>query len=271
MTAVAHQLVTRFRAARTDTGLAVLEGFHAAQARACASVPSSRVRSPATATASSGWRQALAPDVNALLTCLLQDVPADIFAQLTPLPPATGVVALARRPAPDPAPLLADPTGPPLVLLENPSDLGNIGAVVRVAAAAGAAGVLTTGRHDPWHPAALRGSAGLHFALPVASLPRLPTTPRPVLALHPDGERLEAAGIPPGALLAFGTERGGLSPALLARADRRITIPMRAGRLQPQSRHRGRRDPLRVATRAIRLIRCGDQAFAIAVLHCSAP
>ena len=228
MTAVTHQLVTRYRAARTDTGLAVLEGFHAVKhALRFGAV----IESAVTCDRNRVERLAatLAPDLNALLTRFLQDVPADIFAQLTPLPPATGVVALARRPAPDPAPLLADPTGPPLVLLENPSDLGNIGAVVRVAAAAGAAGVLTTGRHDPWHPAALRGSAGLHFALPVASLPRLPTTPRPVLALHPDGERLEVAGIPPGALLAFGTERAGLSPALLALADRRITIPMRSG------------------------------------------
>ncbi len=32
-----------------------------------------------------------------------------------------------------------------------------------------------------------------------------------------------------GRVLAFGTERGGLSPALLARADRRVRIPMRPG------------------------------------------
>ena len=47
--------------------------------------------------------------------------------------------------------------------------MGNMGACVRVAAAADAAGVLTTGGNDPWHPDALRGAAGLHFALPVAA------------------------------------------------------------------------------------------------------
>ena len=31
------------------------------------------------------------------------------------------------------------------------------------------------------------------------------------------------------AILAFGSERRGLGPALLARAERRIAIPMRAG------------------------------------------
>ena len=53
-----------------------------------------------------------------------------------------------------------------MVLLENPRSHGNIGAAVRVAAAVGAAGVVTTGDHDPWHPSALVGSAGLHFRRP---------------------------------------------------------------------------------------------------------
>src|SRR6185312_5917713 len=80
--------------------------------------------------------------------------------------PRTQVLALARRPPFDAAALHA-PGGGPVVLLEDPRDRGNVGAVVRVAAAAGAAGVVTTGMHDPWDPSALRGSAGLHFALPV--------------------------------------------------------------------------------------------------------
>src|SRR6185437_12649087 len=83
--------------------------------------------------------------------------------------PRAQVVAVARRPAqPDPRTLLGLPDPAPIVLLEDPRHLGNLGACVRVAAAASAAGVLTTGRQDPWHPDALRGSAGLHFALPVA-------------------------------------------------------------------------------------------------------
>ena len=66
--------------------------------------------------------------------------------------------------------LLGDRRAAPIVLLEDPRDLGNMGACVRVAAAADIAGVLSTGSHDPWHPDALRGAAGLHFALPVARL-----------------------------------------------------------------------------------------------------
>ncbi len=106
-----------------------------------------------------------------------------------------------------------------------------MGACVRVAAAADIAAILTTGGHDPWHPDALRGSAGLHYALPVARLAEglPPALDRPLLALDPDGEPFDPAALPPRAILAFGTERHGLTPALLARADARIAIPMRPG------------------------------------------
>jgi RNA methyltransferase, TrmH family len=115
------------------------------------------------------------------------------------------------------------------VLLEDPRHLGNLGACVRVAAAASAAGVLTTGRQNPWHPDALRGSAGLHFALPVARSGEVRTGDRPLVALDPEGEPLGDADVPARAVLAFGTERDGLSDALLARADARLALPMRPG------------------------------------------
>ena len=172
---------------------------------------------------------ALAPDLSARLSSLAQSVEPSIFAQLAPLPPPTGVIALAERRPGDPAQVLADPREAPVVLLEDPRDLGNMGACVRVAAAADAGGVLSTGSHDPWHPDALRGAAGLHYALPVARLSELPQLDRPLLAIDPQGERLQPAALAPRAVLAFGTERYGLSDELLARADARISIPMRAG------------------------------------------
>ena len=98
---------------------------------------------------------------------------------------------------------------------------------MRVAAAAGAAAVLTTGERDPWDPAALRGSAGLHFALPVGRADPAALGERPLVVLDPGGEEL--AKLPDGALLAFGTERHGVSAELAARADARVRIPMRAG------------------------------------------
>jgi len=81
-------------------------------------------------------------------------------------------------------------------------------------------------------PDALRGAAGLHFAVPVAriaGLDVLDTGRRTLLALDPDGEPIAPAELPERALLAFGTERHGLSDELLERADARISIPMRAG------------------------------------------
>jgi TrmH family RNA methyltransferase len=116
-----------------------------------------------------------------------------------------------------------------VVLLEQPRNMGNIGACIRVSAAAGAAGVITTGENDPWHPDAVRGAAGLHFALPVAKVESLPPSDRPLLAIDPEGEELVPEQLPARAVLAFGTERHGLSSEVFERADGRISIPMREG------------------------------------------
>ena len=107
--------------------------------------------------------------------------------------------------------------------------MGNMGACVRVAAAADAAAVLTTGGNDPWHPEALRGAAGLHFALPVAAVEDLPGADRPLVAIDPDGKDADPGELSPRSILAFGTERYGLSEELLERADSRLAIPMREG------------------------------------------
>jgi TrmH family RNA methyltransferase len=174
----------------------------------------------------------LAPDQAERLRSLAYEVQPGVFEQLAPLTPTTGVIALAERPAIDPAVVLAGERPEPVVLLEDPRDLGNMGACVRVAAAADIAGVLSTGSHDPWGPDALRGAAGLHFALPVeriAQLDELGHGGRTLLALDPGGEPIAPAELPARALLAFGTERYGLSDELLARANARISIPMRAG------------------------------------------
>jgi TrmH family RNA methyltransferase len=227
-------LIARFGRARRDPTLAVLEGFHALKhaLRFGADVLLLACRDTDELDRLTAR---LAPDLLARVGELAQAVKPDVFEQLAPLAPSTGVIALARRPSIDPTAILLDRSEAPIVLLEDPRDLGNIGACVRVAAAASAAAVLSTGSHDPWSPDALRGAAGLHFALPVARLPTLEPIGararrgRPLLALDPDGEALRASELPARALLAFGSERYGLSDELLERADARISIPMRAG------------------------------------------
>jgi TrmH family RNA methyltransferase len=236
-------LIRRFRTARRDPGLAVLEGFHAlkhalrfgAEVQEAVAADPDRLRELAAE---------LAPDLGGALAERTTPVAAEVVAELAPQAPRTGVVAIARRSRVDLGAVLAERGPQPLVLLEDPRTMGNMGACVRVAAAAGAAGVLTTGPNDPWHPDALRAAAGLHFALPVValasysriagekrqgSLDELAVGDRPLIAIDPGGEDLRPAELPPGAILAFGTERYGLSAELLERADARLGIPMRDG------------------------------------------
>jgi TrmH family RNA methyltransferase len=136
----------------------------------------------------------------------------------------TGISAVATRPAEDRGVLSARRT--PLVVLDDPRHAGNAGAVIRVAAAAGASGVALTGGLDPWHPAVLRGSAGLHFALPV-----LRTTAAelvgPVMVLDADGADLH--DIPDDAVLVVGSERDGVGQELRGSADDVVRLPMREG------------------------------------------
>ncbi|HEU4599186.1 MAG TPA: RNA methyltransferase [Solirubrobacterales bacterium] len=223
-----HERAVRFRTARRDPGLTVVEGFHALKhalrfgaelVEAVAVDPAGLERLAAE----------LAPDLSGDLAGRVEPVDAGTLADLVPLVPRTGVVAIARRPRVDLAATLADPVPKPVVLLEQPRNMGNIGACIRVAAAADAAAVLSTGENDPWYPDAVRGAAGLHFALPVTAIEELPESDRPLLAIDPEGEELEPAALPPRAILAFGTERHGLSDDVFARADGRVAIPMRAG------------------------------------------
>ncbi len=223
-----HELTVRFRKARRDPELTVVEGFHALKH----ALRFGAELVEAVAVDPDGLEQLareLAPDLEGQLGGRVERVEPEDLAGLAPLVPRTGVVAIARRPAFDLAAVLADPRPAPVVLLEQPKNMGNIGACIRVAAAAGAAAVLSTGENDPWYPDAVRGAAGLHFALPVAAIKALPTSDRPLLAIDPDGEELGPARLPARAVLAFGTERHGISDELLERADARISIPMREG------------------------------------------
>jgi RNA methyltransferase, TrmH family len=143
-------------------------------------------------------------------------------------------LAVARRPLVDTAAMVARPAR--LLVLEQPRHLGNVGAVVRVAAAASLAGVVVVGELDPWHPTVVRAAAGLHFAVDVvhvADLVELDVllagSDRPIVALDPDGAPLEDVELAVDAVVVLGTERGGLSAELLARTDGRVAIPMQDG------------------------------------------
>jgi TrmH family RNA methyltransferase len=165
----------------------------------------------------------LAPELSGQLEALLEPVTPEALRTLVARPHPTGVAALAVR---GPSPFAEAPEAP-VVVLDTPRHLGNIGAVVRVAAGAGAGGVITTGTADPWHPNALRAGAGLHFATAVARHDPRELPPWPLYALDPAGEDIREVTIPDRCLLAFGSERAGLSPELRARATRLLALPMR--------------------------------------------
>jgi TrmH family RNA methyltransferase len=226
--AAQRRLIDRFRQARGDDAWAVLEGFHALKhaLRFGGEVEAVLTSEPAELDR---LAEALAPDVGTRLRELATAVPDDVYRELGPYAHHTRVAAIARRPRFDAGSAVARRDAP-VVLLEDPRHLGNLGAVVRVAAAADAAGVLTTGEQDPWDPVAIRGSGGLHFALPVGRVAgALERAGRPLLAIDPEGEDLDPRALPPDAIYAFGSERHGLSQATVEVADGHLRIPMRAG------------------------------------------
>jgi TrmH family RNA methyltransferase len=113
-----------------------------------------------------------------------------------------------------------------VIALDGVQDPGNVGTIVRLAAAFDANGiVLLPGCADPYSPKAIRSSAGAILSVPVvsASVDAVLTRGWPIVAADARGE----AGDPPArrAVLAFGSEGAGLSPALIDHA-RTIAIRM---------------------------------------------
>ncbi|MBD0674155.1 TrmH family RNA methyltransferase [Streptomyces sp. CBMA156] len=224
------ELVRVWRAAEREPGAVLLDGFHALKHALRFGGDVRRVLT-ADRGALLGLAGELAPDVVPALDGLAVELPEGVLRTLAPRLHPTGVIALAGRPSPEAnrAVLERRPRRAPVVLLENPRNLGNVGAVIRLAAGFGAAGVVTTGDLDPWHPTVLRGSAGLHFATAVERLGLAELPGGPLYVLDPEGADIREVPFPDDALLAFGTERHGVSDELRARADRLVAVPMQPG------------------------------------------
>jgi tRNA G18 (ribose-2'-O)-methylase SpoU len=206
----------------------LLDGFHAVKhaMRFGAEVPVAVTTDRAAAL---DLAEELASDVRADLDLLLTEIPDAAYATLVARPHPTAVAALAVRPSREAnlRALARTPRSAPVVVLDNPRNLGNAGAVIRLAAGFGVPGVVTTGTLDPWHPTVVRGGAGLHFATAVERLDLDELPPGPVFALDPEGDDIRGLKLPDDAVLAFGSERSGLSLALRARAGHLVSLPMR--------------------------------------------
>ncbi|MEV0113424.1 RNA methyltransferase [Streptomyces sp. NPDC050844] len=210
-----------------DTSV-LLDGFHAIKhaLRFGARIPAALAGDRAAVLA---LADELAPDVRDALDALLVQVPEEKLRDLVPRLHPTGVAALAVRPSrtANLEALARVPRTAPVVVLDDPRNLGNAGAVIRLAAGFGATGVVTTGTLDPWHPTVVRGGAGLHFATAVERMDVSELPPGPLFALDAEGEDIRGLKLPDDAVLAFGSERSGLSAQLRARADHLVSLPMR--------------------------------------------
>ncbi|MEE8522323.1 MAG: RNA methyltransferase [Thermoanaerobaculia bacterium] len=165
------------------------------------------------------------------------EVDPGLLDEVTDSDSPRGIVAVARLPRGAAAELPVT-AGGIYLYLESLQDPGNLGALARVAEAAGCEAIaLGPGSVHPNHPRALRASAGSLLRLPVAvrTSPdeldvRLATVAPTWIALTPHGGRdLYREDFPGTQVIALGSEGAGLSPALSERTDVAVTIPLQPG------------------------------------------
>jgi len=114
------------------------------------------------------------------------------------------------------------------IYLHGVGDPGNVGTIVRTAdALIGSPVVLGPDCADPFSPKAVRASMGSIFSRPPLKA-GIEATPEPRVAFVPHGgEKLDT--LSGAATVCLGAERDGLPDEVLARCERRVTIPLRPG------------------------------------------
>jgi TrmH family RNA methyltransferase len=160
-------------------------------------------------------------------------VPAVLFNELAALPAGVGMLAVVRAPQ--------SAAGPPAdfcLLLDDVQDPGNVGSMLRSAAAAGVGQVLLS-KHCAfaWSPKVLRAGQGAHFHVDIHEEVDLAECARAyresggdvVVTVASGGTSLYATPFRTRIALAIGNEGAGISPALAAQATRRVSIPMATG------------------------------------------
>ncbi|HEY0665167.1 MAG TPA: RNA methyltransferase [Gallionella sp.] len=156
-----------------------------------------------------------------------------LFAELSELKTPTGILALIA--IPQPAAPAADNRF--ALLLEDIQDPGNLGSMLRSAAAAGCDAVfLSQGCADAWSPRVLRAAMGGHFALRIYERQDLLGVAKgfrgALLATSLKATRsLYQCDLRGSVAFMVGNEGAGLSPAMLGCATQQITIPM-PGRIE---------------------------------------
>lgn len=158
-----------------------------------------------------------------------------LFDEISPVVTPTGLLAVA--PIPRPGLMIAKPDGDRFsVFLDGLQDPGNLGAVLRSAAAAGGGDVFLSAQcADPWSPKCLRAGMGAHFQLAalhdrVELLETVRGFQGRLIAADSHGERsLFEADLEGTVGFIIGGEGAGIAPGLLELAAERVRIPMAAG------------------------------------------
>jgi len=161
--------------------------------------------------------------------------PQGVIDQIAGFHVHRGCLAVGARPAAGEIPRDART----LIVLEDLTDVDNLGAITRHVAAFGADAILLSPRSaDPFYRKAIRVSLGAVFTVPIIRLARWPDALQALRAegvsvigavLDADAVPLTGFARPLRAALMFGAEGPGLSPAARAACDHRVTIPMSPG------------------------------------------
>lgn len=158
-------------------------------------------------------------------------LPDALFREISSVTTPCGIVAIVPIPATRPIPHDVACC----VLLEGVQDPGNLGSILRSAAAAGVRHVLLSrGCADPWSPRVLRGAMGAHELLAIEDHADLDAYARAyhgqvVAAAANRGRALYDIDLVPPTAFVFGNEGAGVSRGLLETADVTAFVPMAAG------------------------------------------
>ncbi len=208
---------------------AVLDGAHLVEAALAAGVPLRALVVSESGLLREEHRRLLAATPAEVPRYRLGDA---VFAHVSPVDSPSGLLAIIAMPACAPI----DLAGASLIALDGVQDPGNLGSLLRTAAAAGIRhALLGEGCAQAWSPRALRAGMGAQFVVRVEEgctlLARLEGYRGRCLAtaLREDARPLYELDLRGPVAWLFGAEGQGLSPALLARADGCVIIPMAPG------------------------------------------
>jgi TrmH family RNA methyltransferase len=152
-----------------------------------------------------------------------------LFRELSGVTTPTGIAAVIDIPLAPPGGLSGD-----AVLLDAVQDAGNVGAILRTAAAAGVRNVLLgTGCAGAWTSRVLRGGQGAHFSLAIREQVDLAaalaaSSATSVATAARGGTNLYELNLTESIFWLVGNEGAGLSAELVAAAKVRATIPLAA-------------------------------------------